>query len=141
MAFLDKLMFWKKSNNLDDLGLGGKDDLAFGNDLGAQPGATPGLPGAGGLGPEPGMEQGLGQQPAPQSMQPPPSMPPQQPQFSPPQSNYPSAQQEVESKSLEVISSKLDAIRASIESLSQRMANLEAIARGEEEQGRRRRYY
>jgi len=45
------------------------------------------------------------------------------------------------SKNLEIISSKLDALRASIESLNQRLANLEAIARGEEDQSRRRRYY
>ncbi|MDP6265771.1 MAG: hypothetical protein QF655_00810 [Candidatus Woesearchaeota archaeon] len=143
MGILDKVMFWKKSDNLDDLGLGGRDNLAFGNDLGVGPGATPGMPGAappGGLGPDPGMGQGLGQQPPAQSMPPGPSMPSFTPP-SPPQPSYPSPQQEVETKSLEVISSKLDAIRASIESLSQRMANLEAIARGEEEQGRRRRYY
>jgi len=47
----------------------------------------------------------------------------------------------MESKNLEIISSKLDALRASIESLSQRLANLEAIARGDEESSRRRRYY
>ena len=157
MGILDKVMFWKKSDNLDDLGLGGRDNLAFGNDLGVGPGATPGMPGAtpgmpgatpgmpgaappGGLGPDPGMGQGLGQQPPAQSMPPGPSMPSFTPP-SPPQPSYPSPQQEVETKSLEVISSKLVAIRASIESLSQRMANLEAIARGEEEQGRRRRYY
>ena len=87
---------------------------------------------------------GLGQQPAPTE----PSMPSiTQYQYSPPPTApsqppaFPNPQADIESKNLEIISSKLDALRVSIESLSQRMANLEALARGEEEQGRRRRYY
>ena len=62
-------------------------------------------------------------------------------QFSQPQPSFDNPQQEMNSKNLEVISSKLDALRASIESLNQRLANLEAIARGDEEQSRKRRYY
>ena len=151
MGILGKLMFWKKKDEFADVGLGDKGNLAFGNDFGAQTGAnTSGLPGTntsgmpGGLGPEPGMDQGLGQQPPAQDMAQPSVSSfsqPQQPQFSPPQPNYPSPQQEVESKNLEIISSKLDALRASIESLNQRLANLEALARGEEEDSRRKRYY
>lgn len=143
MGILDKIMFWKKEDEFKDIGLGDKDNLAFGNDFGAQPGATPP-----GLGPTPGMDQGLGQQPPSQGMaSPEPSQPsfappPSQPQsFQPQPPSYASPQQDLEAKNLEVISSKLDAIRASIESLSQRMANLEAIARGDEEQSRRKRYY
>ena len=47
----------------------------------------------------------------------------------------------INSKNLEVISSKLDALRASLESINQRLANIEAIARGEQEDQRRKRYY
>jgi len=143
MGFLDKVMFWKKKDEFADIGLGGeKDNLAFGNDLGAGqqvPGANP--PGLGptpGLGPDPGMQGNIGQQPN-QGMQPPgPTMPSFAQQ--PPQPTYEPIQ-EMNSKNLEVISSKLDALRASIESLNQRLANLETIARGDEEQSRRKRYY
>ena len=44
----------------------------------------------------------------------------------------------IHSKSLEVISSKLDALKAAIESISQRLANIEAIAKGEQEEKKRR---
>ena len=141
MGILDKLMFWKKEDEFADIGLGDKDNLPFGDQFGAPPGgANPP-----GLGPTPGMDEGgMGPGPSPAGPTPPqPSMPsfspPSQPQYQQPPSYAP--QQELESKNLEVISSKLDAIRASIESLNQRLANLEAIAKGEEEQGRRRRYY
>ena len=144
MGILDKVMFWKKKDEFADMGLGGKDNLAFGDGCGQ--GGLPGqnaAPGAG-LGPDVG-GRGFGsysqQYPQPQGF-------PQQQSFSPqpsfsqpyPQPSY-SPQQEVESKNLEIISSKLDALRASIESLNQRLANLEAIARGDEESSRRRRYY
>jgi|SRR3989338_10997804 len=135
MGILDKVMFWKKKDEFADVGLGDKENLAFGSDFGAAPGT--------GLGQTPG-GQGFGQYPQSQgypSSQ--PSMPsypsPQfQQQFQPP--NYSNPQQDMNSKNLEIISSKLDALRASIESLNQRLANLEAIARGEEP-GSRRRYY
>lgn len=134
MGILDKVMFWKKHDDFSDLGLDkgfGKDNLAFGDDFGA------------------GQQQGYGQQsPYPQPF-------PQQPQFTPPsfsqqsfqqpsfqQPSYQSyGQQDMAAKNLEIISSKLDALRASIESLNQRLANLEALARGEEDTSRRRRYY
>ena len=140
MGILDKVMFWKKKDEFADVGLGDKENLAFGDELGAgQPGANPpGMGAAPGLGADPGIDQDLGQQ-TPQSFQQPQ---PSAPSFSPPQQApaY-SPQQDLETKSLEVISSKLDALRSSIDSLSQRMANLEAIARGEEDQSRKRRYY
>ena len=132
MSILDKIMFWKKKYEFSNIGLGDKENLAFGDEFGAQPG----VPGANlpGLGSDPG--QGLGPQPAaPQG----PSIPTFQP--SPPQQPGYNPQQDLEAKSLEVISSKLDALRASVDSLNQRLANLEAIARGEEDQSRRKRYY
>ena len=139
MGILDKVMFWKKKDEFADVGLGDKENLAFGDEFGQQPGANPqGMGAATGLGPEHGMGQDYGQQPIQQGQ-------PSIPSFSPPQQyqqppTY-SPQQELETKSLEVISSKLDAIRASIDSLNQRLANLEAIAKGEEDKGREKRYY
>ncbi len=141
MGILDKIMFWKKGDEFADVGLGEKENPAFGNELGAAPGT--GLGPSPGLGTEPGIGSDLGQQPGQGFQTPQPSMPsyPSQQQFQPQPPSYANPQQDLESKNLEIISSKLDALRASIDSLSQRMANLEAIARGEEEQGRRRRYY
>lgn len=153
MAILDKLMFWKKKDEFADMGLGDKDNLAFGDDFGAglqNPGMpkTPGMPGSQfglsqpqqGFGQDnygQGADQGYGRYPqSPAFSNPQPSF---SPQFSQPR--YDNPQGDINSKNLEIISSKLDALRASIESLSQRLANIEAIARGEEDQGRRRRYY
>ena len=95
-----------------------------------------------GTGPSPDLGMGLEQQQQPwqkypsfqqpqQSFQPAPSF--QQPSYQ--SDNY------IASKNLEVISSKLDALRASLESVNQRLANIEAIARGEQEDTRRKRYY
>src|SRR3989338_9034912 len=137
MGILGKVMFWKKKDEFADAGLGEKGNLAFGDDFGQ--GGFPGQntePGTG-LGSDVG---GRGfcsysqQYPQPQGF-------PQQPSFSQPYPQSFNPQQEMESKNLEIISSKLDALRASIESLNQRLANLEAIARGDEESSRRRRYY
>jgi|TARA_Y100000031_G_C8166833_1_gene359792 hypothetical protein len=137
MSILDKVMFWKKKDEFGDIGLGDKDplgkgNLAFGDDFGM--GSAPGYgqqskaPEQPSFAQQPSFSQSsFAQQQFPQQQQ-----PYQQPRYEP--------QQDVTSKNLEIISSKLDALRASIESLNQRLANLEAIARGEEEQ-RRRRYY
>lgn len=133
MGIFSKLAFWKKKDEFESIGLGEK-ARGLGHDLGADLGlgATPG-----------GIEGGYGgyglpTQPMPQQ----PSYPqyPQpsfQPQFQQP---YPQQQGFAAEKDLEIISSKLDALRAALESINQRLANLEAIARGEEEQSRRRYY-
>ena len=126
MGFFSKLAFWKKSDSLDDLGK----DLGLDKDLGMDFGAGPS--------PDLGMGLDTGMQPQ-QAFQRYPSF--QQPNFQ----AQPAVQQPfqndnyINSKNLEVISSKLDALRASLESINQRLANIEAIARGEQEQ--RRRYY
>ena len=135
MGILDKIMFWKKKDEFADIGLGDKENLAFGNDFSAAPGT--------GLGPTPPGGQGYGQYPQSQGYpSPQPSMPSfSQPQFSQPQPSFNDPHQEMNSKNLEVISSKIDALRASIESLNQRLANLEAIARGEQDHSKRRGYY
>ena len=131
MAFFSKLAFWKKKDELEDLGL----DKDLGLDMGA--------------GPSPDL--GIGIEPASQAQQPLqkyPSFQPQQgfqaPSFQPQpmqQPSYNASDNYIASKNLEVISSKLDALRVSLESINQRLANIEAIARGEQEDTRRRRYY
>ncbi len=134
MGFLDKLMFWKKKDEFENIGLGEK-GTAPGMDLG--------------LGPETGTDlgQGLSMQPpgappsVPSMQQPTFQQPPQQPSFSAP-SQQPQMQSQdyATNKNLEVISSKLDALRAALDSINQRLANLEAIAKGEEQQRYKRRW-
>ena len=135
MGILDKLTFWKRKDEFADIGLGEGENLAFGNDFGGGSFTGQG-PAPASLGPEPvrGLNSYSQQYPQPQGFS--------QPSFpqSYPQPGY-APQQEINSKNLEIISSKLDALRASIESLNQRLANLEAIARGDEDSSRRRRYY
>ena len=144
MGLFSKLAFWKKKDDLDDLGkdLGLDKDIGMGKDLGLDMGA----------GPSPDLGMGIDtnqvqqpyqrypsfQQPQ-QGFQPVPSFQ-SQPVFQQ-QPSYNSNDNFIASKNLEVISSKLDALRASIESINQRLANIEAIARGEQEDTRRRRYY
>ena len=141
MRFFGKLAFWKKKDDFGDLGK----DLNLDKDLGLDMSAGPS--------PDLGMGLDQGQQPQ-QSFQKYPSFQQQNfqsPSFQPPAFPQPSFQQQpsysqsdsyIASKNLEVISSKLDALRASIESINQRLANIEAIARGEQEETRsRRRYY
>lgn len=133
MGILGKIMFWRKKDDFSDLGLDekrpfGDENLAFGNNFGM---------GAGLGQPVMGQSQGFSQQPSPslgfsQPAYPQPSYPSYQPRYE--------SQQDMASKNLEIISSKLDAVRASIESLNQRLANLEAIARGDEDRHRRRYY-
>lgn len=134
MRFFSKLAFWKKKDEFGSIGLGDK-PKGLGSDL-----AAPDL----GLG-SGGLEGGFGAptQPTPA----PPTQPsypqPQQPSFQA-QFQPPAQQQQPQGftaeKDLEVISSKLDALRAALDSINQRLANLEAIARGEEEQSKRRYY-
>lgn len=133
MGILDKVMFWRKKDDLSDLGLDskqpfGNDNPAFGSDFGLGSGL-----GQQGMGQSQGFSQPSQNMGFPQPSFQQPSYPSYSPRYEP--------QQDMASKNLEIISSKLDALRASIESLNQRLANLEAIARGEEEHTRRRRYY
>lgn len=131
MGFFDKLAFWKKKDELEDIGKDLGLDKNLGLDIGAGP--SPDL----GIGLEPAAPQQPYQkypsfQQPQQSFQSAPAF--QQPSYST-NDNY------IASKNLEVISSKLDALRATLESINQRLANIEAIARGEQEDTRRRRYY
>lgn len=136
MAFFDKLAFWKRKDDLGDLGK----DLGLDKDFGLDTGPSPDL----GMGLEtPPQQQPFQKYPSFQQNNFQPSLQ-QQPSFQPqPSFQQPSIQGDsyINSKNLEVISSKLDALRASLESISQRLANIEAIARGEQEDTRRKRYY
>ena len=133
MGFFGKLAFWKKKDELEDLGKDIGLDKDFGLDMGA--------------GPSPDL--GIGIEPPPQAQQPYQKYPSfQQPSFQQQFQPQPAFQQPaygndtyINLKNLEVISSKLDALRATLESVNQRLANIEAIARGEQEDSRKRRYY
>lgn len=129
MGFFGKLAFWKKRDDLGDLGK----ELGLDKDLGLDIGA----------GPSPDLGMGMEPSPTQQPYQKYPSF--QQTSFQPQpafqQPSYSSSDSYIASKNLEVISSKLDALRVSLESINQRLANIEAIARGEQEDTRRRRYY
>lgn len=137
MAFFSKLAFWKRKDDLGDLGK----DFGLDKDLGMDLGPSPDL----GMGME-ATQQPYQKYPSIQSQQSFQSQPAFQSQqsFQPqPAFQQPSYSNEdfINSKNLEVISSKLDAVRASLESINQRLANLEAIARGEQEDYKRKRYY
>ena len=131
MGFFNKLAFWKKKDDLGDLGK----DFGLDKDLGLD------------MGQGPSPDLGMGLEPLQsQPFQKYPSFPQQQnfqsPSFqSPPPFQPASNYSYIASKNLEVISSKLDALKASIDSLNQRVANIEAIARGEQEEQRRKKYY
>ena len=132
MGILGKLAFWKKKDEFGDI----SKDLGLGKDSGLGE-MSPDL----GLGLEttrPDMYPSYQQpsQPQPPIQQ---SFPPFQQQPYGASSMY-NDQNYVTSKNIEVISSKLDALRATLDSVNQRLANIEAIARGEQED-KRRRYY
>lgn len=142
MGFFSKLNPFKKKDDFGDLGK----DLDLGKDFGLDAGPSPEL-GAGlePLGQDPTQKYPSFQQPNyPQQSFSQPSFQ-QQPSFQPAYPSSPgiagSNDNYIASKNLEVISSKLDALKASLDSLSQRVANIEAIARGEQEDQRKRRYY
>ena len=144
LGFFDKLAFWKKKDDFGDLGKDldlGKD---FGKDLGMDINQGPSPDLGAGLEPMGQSQQQFQKYPSFQGQQNfsnPSSYP--QPYQQPASPSYPSASNDpyIASKNLEVISSKLDALKASINALNQRVANIEAIARGEQEEQRRKRYY
>ena len=131
MGFFSKLNPFKKKDDFDGLGK----DLDLGKDFGLDQGPSPDL-GAGLDMPQ--TQQPFQKYPSFQGQQ---NFSPQmqQPSYQPP---YPGAASDpyIASKNLEVISSKLDALKASLDALNQRVANIESIARGEQED-KRRRYY
>jgi hypothetical protein len=143
MGFFGKLNPFRKKDDFDDLGkdLGlGKDfgkDMGM-NDVGTDLGPSPDL----GMGLDMPAGQSQGQQPFQKysSYQPSPSF--SAPQYQPPSQGFSGSNDNyINSKNLEVISSKLDALRAALDAMNQRLANIEAIARGEQEEQKRRRYY
>ncbi len=129
MAFLDKLMFWKKSDDFSDFDNQFNPGSFQNNNLG-MPNMNPGLPANT---PPQGNEYNFDnniqnpfsqQQSAPPGFQTTPMMPqaPQQPH------------QDI-SKDIELLSYKLDTIKAALEVINQRIANLERIASGERKRG------
>ena len=162
MGVFSKLAFWKKKDDFSDLGLGkdfdlGKDDFGMkggdmgmgkGTDLGAGFGDSPDTLGMSDFDnkksqdfsldaqrtPGAGMQQGFQQQAAQQ-------------QYPQPQYQYaqPNAMQQdtLTSKNIEILSYKIDTLRVSLESINQRLANIERIASGQEEEPakKRRGYY
>ena len=143
MGILDKLTFWKKKDDFGDLGKDldlGKD---FGKDLGMDMNQGPSPDLGAGLEPMGQSSQAFQKYPSFQGQQNFSNPSFSQPYQQPVQPSYPSSASDpyIASKNLEIISSKLDALKASIDALSQRVANIESIARGEQEDQRRRRYY
>lgn len=135
MGILGKLTFWKKKDDFEDIGkdLGLDKNFDMGMDSGT--GMSPDL----GLGIEtnephryPSMQQPMQQSSYP-SLQPSPFQQNNQ-------SRQMGDQEYINSKNLEVISSKLDAIRASLDSINHRLENLEYLARGEQDE-RKRKYF
>jgi hypothetical protein len=117
MGIFDKLMFWKKQ---DDLDLGNINSQAG---MPADMGQIPSDPFS--------TEMGIPQQQFGQYRQ---QM--AQPQYSPQQPfsrmDYAGQQQpSYGNKDLEVVSAKLDALKAYMDSINQRLANLERIAEGQ----------
>lgn len=127
MSVFSKIAFWKKKDDFGDF----EKDLGLDKDFGIGDSGT-------------GMSPDLGMGMETQEPHKYPSY--QQPQqgFQPIQQGYQQPVQQmsdrdyIHAKSLEVISSKLDALKAAIESINQRLANIEAIAKGEQEDKRRR---
>jgi hypothetical protein len=154
---LKGLAFWKKKDDLSDLGLGG--DLGGGDlGLGNPPGGDLGMGGGfgqqdmGGYGTTPGggfspigapaspqnfnfaipKLEPVGSQGYNQFGQQPQQQPmfreaPPAPQYSPPQQSY--DQSFMVSKEIEIISSKLDALHANLEAISQRLSTIERMMR------------
>jgi len=144
MGFFSRINPFRKKDDFGDLGK----DLGMGKDFGLDAqGPSPEL-GAGlePLGQDPTQKYPSFQQPNfPQQSFQQPSFPQQQ-QFQPVYPQSPgfannSSDGYIASKNLEIISSKLDALKASMDSMNQRVANIEAIARGEQEEQRKKRYY
>lgn len=133
MGFFGKLAFWKhEGDSLPDLpGFGGNESST---DLTAQP-----------IGAAQNDQTGLGEFKMPEAPTPPfeQEQNPDYPNITPPAGTPPpqqnfqqTASTDVASKNLEIISSKLDYLKASLENINQRLANLEAATRGEEQRPR-----
>ena len=124
MGIIDKVMFWKKKDEFDDLDI----PTGPGPELGGAPGDFGSDLGKSDLGPPPDFGSGpladthINPSPVgeithqgPAAMQP---------------TNLEPKQDFMISKDLEIISSKLDAIRASLDSLNQRLGAVEKMAEG-----------
>ncbi|MBS3176216.1 hypothetical protein J4457_03195 [Candidatus Woesearchaeota archaeon] len=129
MAFMDKLMFWKKRDEFGDLGKEfGAPELGLEGGFGKEGFGGEELPGFGEPSPSPSQPQAFGAMP--------PARVPMRAmeQVGQPMQAFP--EQPSISKDIEIISVKLDSIRNTLEILNQRIARLEKIAEGETEQRR-----
>lgn len=144
MAFLDKLMFWKKKDDLGpDIGNFGADgSLGTGPNMGLNA-ADPGMGGQNAGLPNqdlslPKLEPQFGQQmPASQFGQAPQNFPgaagpPGFQQATPMMPQQPAPNTMV-GKDIEVVSAKLDSLRATLDAINQRLANIERIAMHDQE--------
>lgn len=147
MGIFGKLAFWKHKDipgpEKGDLGAG--DDLGLGKDTAGLGNENLGLgdqSGLGDVGKMPG-EGGFGGE----FTNPPQPMPPgatETPASQPSafgrtgMSMQPGNDIQTLSKNIEVISSKMDALKAVLDNLSQKVANIEKIAEGEEEEPKKR---
>lgn len=137
MGFLDKVMFWKKKDDIDsgnfgaDPGLGGAPNMGMnpadagmgGQNLGL-PNMDPGLAGT---------EPQFGQQmPASQFGQAPNMFPGAGFQATPMAPSQPT-QEAMVGKDIEVISAKIDSLRATLDAINQRLANIEHIAMSDQQ--------
>ncbi len=120
MSIFGKLKFWKRD-----------DDLSLGNELAMPKSAFP------------QDELGLQSPGLPQAPQMPLSEPRMESFQEPQRSSYshPYAQQQQQyygsNRDLDLVVAKLDALRATLENINQRLANLERVAYGEEDNKRR----
>ena len=143
MGIFGKLAFLKKKDEFD-LGLDKGGDLGPDLGMGDMGMSSHGMPP---MGHDAGMGKGSESYgPDPFAQRQPSfgqSQYPSYPQQQPFQQNYPQPPSYGDSgvgKDIEVISSKLDALRALMDSINQRLANLEHIARGDEDDRRQRRW-
>ena len=124
MSIFGKVMFWKKGGNEAAL----DEPAGFADETGLTPPSFP---------PSPGPVQ-MGR---PMPAQPTGYMP--EPQYSQPSFQQPAAFQNqqayIASRDTELILAKLDSLRAALENLSQRVANIERLAREAEDYEARRR--
>ncbi len=120
MGFFDKVMFWKRGHEAA-------------GDFGIPP--IPQQPSRG-IGSMPSDELGLDlpQQPIQSQPMQPLSQPSYQQPYQPRMDSLQTYQSYASGKEIEIVSAKLDAIRAALDNISQRLANLERAAYGEQQQ-------
>ncbi len=111
MGFFDKLVFWKKKDELESLGQQNY-PLPPGGDQWSQPQQSWSQPGLGQPYQQPAYQQAFPQQPFPSP-------------YSQPMDSMQGSAAYTQGRQLELVSAKLEAIKAALDALNQRMANVE----------------